>query len=40
MADSYISLGLHYTVAGPRRLGRILLEAAADIARSTHDNAS
>ena len=38
VADSYIGLGLHYTVAGPRRLGRILLEAAADIARSTHDN--
>ena len=38
VADSYISLGLHYTIAGPRRLGRILLEAAADLARSNHDN--
>jgi len=37
VADSYISLGLHYTVSGPRGLGRVLLESAAAMAREAHD---
>ncbi len=38
VADSYISLALHYMVRGPHRLGRILLESAASIAREAHDS--
>ena len=37
VADSYISLALHYMVRGPHRLGRVLLESAAAIARGTRD---
>ncbi len=37
MAHSYISLGLHYTVSGPRSLGRVLSESAAALARDNHD---
>ena len=38
VADSYISLALHYMVRGPHRLGRVLLESAADIAREARDH--
>lgn len=38
VADSYISLALHYMVRGPHRLGRVLLESAASIARQARDS--
>lgn len=37
VADSYISLALHYMVRGPHRLGRVLLESAATIARDARE---
>jgi predicted ATPase len=37
IAESYVSLALHYMVRGPHRLGRALLDSAADIARGAHD---
>ena len=40
VADSFVSLALHYLTRGPRSVGRMLLDAAASIAREAHDNAS
>ncbi len=37
IADSYISLALHFNVAGPRGLGRVLLDSAVERARVAHD---
>jgi hypothetical protein len=37
VADSYISLALHFLTAGPRGLARVLLQSAADRARAAHD---
>jgi hypothetical protein len=37
VADSYVSLALHYLVSGPHGLGRVLLDSAAEMARSAHD---
>jgi hypothetical protein len=36
-ANSYVSLATHYMTRGPHGLGRMLLESAADLARSCHD---
>nr|WP_281386061.1 adenylate/guanylate cyclase domain-containing protein [Nocardioides luti] len=38
IANSYVSLALHYMTQGPHGLGRMLLESAADITRDTHDS--
>ncbi len=37
IANSYVSLALHYMIAGPHGLGRMLLESAAESAREAHD---
>ena len=37
IANSYVSLALHYMTKGPHGLGRMLLESAAEIAREAHD---
>jgi class 3 adenylate cyclase/predicted ATPase len=37
VADSYISLALHFLTAGPRGLARVLLQSAAERARAAHD---
>jgi len=37
VADSYVSLALHFLVAGPRGLARVLLQSAAERARAAHD---
>ncbi len=36
LADSYTELSRHYTAAGATSLSRILLQAAADLARTSH----
>jgi hypothetical protein len=38
VADSYVSLALHFLTAGPRGLARVLLQSAADRARAAHDH--
>lgn len=38
IADSYVSLGLHFMVTGPHGLARVLLESAAERARAAHDH--
>ncbi|MGH3362822.1 MAG: hypothetical protein ACRDOM_10240, partial [Nocardioides sp.] len=38
IVDSYLSLSVHYGRNGPRGLGFVLLESAANIARENHDS--
>ena len=37
LADGYLSLAFHYVIRGPRVVGLLLLDAAADIARTNRD---
>jgi class 3 adenylate cyclase len=37
IADAYLSMSFHYITRGPFTVGRLLLDAAADIARHNHD---
>ncbi|GAA4694333.1 adenylate/guanylate cyclase domain-containing protein [Nocardioides conyzicola] len=36
LADAYVALALHYMVTGSRGLGRVIFEAAAELARRHH----